>query len=956
MYNNICVLLKLVFCNNLYSMMKRKKELISIYGAREHNLKNIDVEIPRNQLVVITGLSGSGKSSLAFDTLYAEGQRRYVESLSTYARQFLGMLSKPDIDNIEGLSPAISIEQKTKSKNPRSTVGTITEIYDYLRLLYARIGTQMCYKCNQTISKQSLQQIVDQILKFPLNSKLYIMAPIVKSQKGEFKILIQDLLKQGFLRARINNKIVKLSSNIELNKYKKHSIDIVIDRLIINESIHDRLTSSIELALKLGNGMLLAMNPDEEKDYLYNKDLFCTSCNISYEELEPRFFSFNSPQGACNLCSGLGSQMEIDVDLIVPDKKKSLLAGCIIPAGEQPNSNWLGQIIKNLINHFNVAYTTPWYQLPPDMRRILLYGAKNQDILKQSNGLKVQDFEGILHNLDRRYMQTKSNHTREWIEKFMTIQPCKKCHGARLKDAHLSVKINNLNIFEVGNSSIEDTLIFFKNIKLNKNQRLIADGIIKEIVNRLTFLKNVGLEYLTLNRSSGTLSGGESQRIKLAAQIGLKLVGVMYILDEPSIGLHQRDNQRLINTLKNLRDLGNTIIVIEHDEETMQAADWIIDIGPGAGIHGGKVIAEGTPNQIKNNKKSLTGQYLSNSKVIHYSKKRRSGNNKYIILKNASGNNLKNVTLTIPLNKFICITGVSGSGKSSLINQTLYPCLAKQYYGSILKPLPNEGLDGLLYLDKVIEINQSPIGRTPRSNPSTYTGVFSDIRDLFSNVQESKIRGYKPGRFSFNVKGGRCETCQGMGLVKVEMHFLADMFIVCDECQGKRFNRETLEISYNKKTIDDILNMSIEEAGGFFENHKSIKRKLDMLQKVGLGYIKLGQQANTLSGGESQRIKLAKELSKIYTGRTLYILDEPTTGLHFQDIQLLLDVLHDLTDKGNTILVIEHNLDVIKTADWIIDIGPNGGDNGGTIIAEGTPEDLVKTKKSHTAKFLKRAL
>ena len=962
MYNNIYVSLKLVFYNNLYNMINKKNKVISIYGAREHNLKNIDVHIPRDQLVVITGLSGSGKSSLAFDTLYAEGQRRYVESLSTYARQFLGMLSKPDIDNIEGLSPAISIEQKTKSKNPRSSVGTITEIYDYLRLLYARIGFQSCYKCSQPVSKQSLQQIVDQLLNFSKGSKLYIMAPIVRSQKGEFKVLIRDLLQQGFLRARIDNKIIKLSNQIDLNKYKKHSIDIIIDRLILNEDISERLTSSVELALKLGKGMLLVNHTDSDKDYLYNKDLFCTQCSISYEELEPRFFSFNSPQGACSLCSGLGSQMKIDADLIVPDKKKSLLAGCMIPAGEQPNSNWLGQIIKNLVNHFNVTYTMPWYQLPVDMRRILLYGTNKNDNVtltldsKYSRGETIDKFEGVVHNLDRRYLQTKSNHSREWIEKFMTIQPCKKCNGARLKPSHLSVNINNFNIFEVGNLSIHDTVHFFKNIKLNKQQKKIAEGIIKEIVNRLVFLENVGLDYLNLNRSAATLSGGESQRIKLAAQIGLKLVGVMYILDEPSIGLHQRDNQRLIDTLKNLRDLGNTIIVIEHDEETMQAADWIIDIGPGAGIHGGEVIAEGTPSQIKKNTKSITGKYLSHKKVIKYSKKRRLGNKKFIILNNASGNNLKDVTLKLPLNKFICVTGVSGSGKSSLINQTLYPCLSRQYHGSLLKPLANNGIDGLLYLDKVIEINQSPIGRTPRSNPATYTGVFSDIRDLFSNVQESKIRGYKPGRFSFNVKSGRCETCQGMGLVKVEMHFLADMFIECDECQGKRFNRETLEIHYNKKNIDDILKMPIEEASLFFEHHRSIKRKLDMLKKVGLGYIKLGQQANTLSGGESQRIKLAKELSKVYTGRTLYILDEPTTGLHFQDIQLLLNVLHDLTDKGNTILVIEHNLDVIKTADWIIDIGPNGGENGGEIIAEGTPEKIVTVKHSQTAKYLKKLL
>ena len=935
--------------------------MISVFGAREHNLNDITVHIPRNKLVVITGLSGSGKSSLAFDTLYAEGQRRYVESLSTYARQFLGMMSKPDIDNIEGLSPAISIEQKTKSKNPRSTVGTITEIYDYLRLLYARIGLQTCYQCNQTISKQSAQQIIDNILKFPSKSKIYIISPIIKQQKGEHRSLIQSLLSQGFIRARIDNKIVRLNQNINLIKTKKHSIDIIVDRLIMSPSIKDRLTDSVSTALQLGHGMLYVMI-DGAEEHMYNKNLYCTQCNISYEELEPRFFSFNSPQGACATCGGLGSEMKIDLDLLVPDKKKSLLSGCLVPYGEQPNTNWIGQIIKSLLLEYNVSYSTPWYQLPSDVRRILLYGTLPKDsfqISYQSKNFKGEfkgKFRGIIKNLEKRYSQTQSSYIREWVENFMTIQPCNKCKGSRLKSTHTSVYINKLNIYEVGNLSIVETVNFFRNLSLLKNQRTIADGIIKEILNRLIFLENVGLDYLNLNRSATTLSGGESQRIKLAAQIGLNLVGVMYILDEPSIGLHQRDNQRLISTLKNLRDIGNTIIVIEHDEETMRAADWLIDIGPGAGVHGGNIIAEGIPQDIAKNLKSITGQYLSSKKKIKYSTTRRLGNKKYILLKGACGNNLKNINLKIPLNKFICITGVSGSGKSTLINQTLYPCLVKQYYSSTIKPLKNDGVEGMLYLDKVIEINQSPIGKTPRSNPSTYTGLFTDIRDLFTKVEEAKIRGYKPGRFSFNVKGGRCETCQGMGAVKVEMHFLADMFITCDECNGQRFNRDTLEIYYNNKNIHAILEMSVEEAHGFFSNHRSIKRKLHTLLKVGLGYIKLGQRANTLSGGESQRIKLAKELSKIYTGRTLYLLDEPTTGLHFQDIQLLLNVLHDLTDHGNTVMVIEHNLDVIKTADWIIDMGPNGGDKGGQIIGEGTPEELIKIKNSHTAKYLKPML
>jgi len=932
-------------------MKHKHQNYIKVCGAREHNLQNIDINIPRDQFVVITGLSGSGKSSLAFDTLYAEGQRRYVESLSTYARQFLGMMSKPHVDSIEGLSPAISIEQKTKSKNPRSTVGTVTEIYDYLRLLYARVGKQTCCNCNEHISKLSLQQIVDKVLDLPVNSKILIIAPIIKKQKGEFKVLIKDLLNQGFIRAIINDKVCSLNDSIKLNKNKKHSISIIVDRLIINHNIQERLTESVDIALQLGKG-IVGIDVIDDQQYMYNKNLYCQFCDIAYEELEPRSFSFNSPQGACNKCAGIGSEMKIDPDFVVPDKKKSILSGCLVPYSDvAAHAKGLGVIIKNLLDENQIPYSLPWHKIPKKIRLIILFG---QNLKNSFYSLK--NFEGIIKNLERRYTQTKSSYIREWIEKFMAIQACESCNGARLQKTHLSVFINKLNISQVCDLSIAETIDFFQNLALNKKDQEIAAGIIKEIIDRLQFLDNVGLNYLNLNRKSSTLSGGESQRIRLAAQIGLNLVGVLYILDEPSIGLHQRDNQKLISTLQNLKKLGNSVVVIEHDEETMLAADWLIDIGPGAGIHGGKVVAEGTPENISKNKQSITGQYLSKNKIIHFSQNRRQGNGKNLILQNASGNNLKNISLNIPLNKFICVTGVSGSGKSTLINQTLYPALIQKYYSSNIKPLKNDGIDGLLYLDKVIEVNQSPIGKTPRSNPATYTGLFTDIRELYTKVSESKIRGYKAGRFSFNVKGGRCETCQGMGLVKVEMHFLADMYITCDECDGKRFNRETLEIYYNKKNINDVLEMSIEEAHQFFINHLTIERKLSTLLKVGLGYIKLGQRATTLSGGESQRIKLAKELSKIYTGRTLYILDEPTTGLHFQDIQLLLDVLHNLVDKGNTVIVIEHNLDVIKTADWIIDLGPEGGDKGGEIIIEGTPEKIVKHKQSFTAKYLKRML
>ena len=936
-----------------------KKNHIYIKGARAHNLKNIDVKIPRDKLVVITGLSGSGKSSLAFDTIYAEGQRRYVESLSTYARQFLGIMNKPDADNIEGLSPAISIEQKTRSRNPRSTVGTITEIYDYLRLLFARIGIQKCYKCNHTITKQSPQQIVDAVLKLRKKSKLYIIAPIIKQKKGEFKNLITDLLKQGFIRARIDGKKILLTEKIKLKKNSKHNIDIIIDRLILTPKVTERLTASIELGLKLGNGVII-IETTNNKEYLFNENLSCIKCSNSFEELEPRFFSFNSPLGACTACDGLGTQMKIDINRVVPNPKLSLIRGCITPIGEQPKDNWIGNMIQSLAAQYNFSYSTPWYKLPKEVQKILLYGTQSKvKINLKSNNFKGEylgDFEGVINNLERRYNNTKSSHAREWIQQYMAVQDCSKCSGLRLKPEHLSVFVDNKNITDLTCLSISNLLLFLKTIKLSSLHQEIGKEIIKEIIIRLQFLSNVGLEYLSLKRSAQTLSGGESQRIRLAAQIGLQLVGVLYILDEPSIGLHARDNKRLIDTLIQLRDLGNTIIVVEHDSEMMNAADWIIDIGPGAGIHGGCIVAEGTPSEIKQNKQSITGRFLIGKNKIKYSKIKHKFKDKRLILKNASGNNLKNITLSIPLNQFICITGVSGSGKSTLINQTLLPVLMKKYYGSNINALPNDGIDGLLYLDKVIDINQSPIGKTPRSNPATYTGLFTHIRELFANVQESKIRGYKVGRFSFNVKGGRCEPCQGMGLIKVEMHFLPDMYVVCDNCQGKRFNRETLQIYYKDKNINDILKLSIEEASVFFQNHKAIQRKLTTLMSVGLGYIQLGQQATTLSGGESQRIKLSKELSKIYTGRTLYILDEPTTGLHFSDIQLLLNVLHDLVNKGNTVIIIEHNLDVIKTADWIIDLGPGGGESGGEILIEGSPENIIKNKKSYTAQFLKSYL
>jgi len=934
---------------------------IFIKGAREHNLKNIDVIIPRNKLVVITGLSGSGKTSLAFDTIYAEGQRRYVESLSTYARQFLGLMEKPDIDYIEGLSPAISIEQKTSGKNPRSTVGTITEIYDYLRLLFARIGKQFCYNCNGPVERQSVQNIVDQILKFPQDTKFQVLGPVIRSRKGQFKDLFRSIAREGFVRVRIDGEIYSLTDSINIKKNKKHNIEVIIDRLIVNKNIKNRLTNSLELALKIGEGLVI-INCLNDKEYIYSEHFSCTKCDISFEELEPRAFSFNSPFGACKSCDGLGSKVSIDPDLVVPNKKQTIVQGCIAPIGPQPRGNWYGSILKSLAQNYNFRFTTPWEKLDYKIQNILLYGTEPEEKLikeykyKNFSDITNRNFEGVIPNLERRYNQTKSNHTREWIEKYMATQNCSKCHGKRLKPESLSVNINNLNIYDLTSKNVEELINFFEKLILNKKHLKISHQIIKEIKDRLNFLSNVGLNYLTLNRSAGTLSGGESQRIRLATQIGSQLVGVLYILDEPTIGLHQRDNQKLIKTLKYLRNLGNTVIVVEHDEETIRSADWIIDMGPKAGIHGGKIISEGSLNDILKNPKSITGKFLSSKSKINYLKNKRKGSGNYLELIGASGNNLKNVTLKLPLAKFISITGVSGSGKSSIINQTLYPILSREFYSSINKPLKYQNIKGILYLDKVVNINQSPIGRTPRSNPATYTGLFTFIRELFAQLPESKVRGYKAGRFSFNVKGGRCESCRGAGLIKIEMHFLSDMYVQCDECKGKRYNRETLEIKYNKKTIYNILEMTIEEALIFFKNHNSIKRKLNTLNDVGLSYIRLGQQATTLSGGESQRVKLATELSRVATGRTLYFLDEPTTGLHFEDVKLLLKVLHGLVDKGNTVVVIEHNLDVIKSSDWIIDLGPEGGEKGGNIISEGTPDFVSKQTISYTGKFLKKIL
>ena len=940
--------------------MKSKIEKIIIKGARQHNLKNIDVDILRNKLVVVTGLSGSGKSSLAFDTLYAEGQRRYVESLSSYARQFLGLMEKPDIDYIEGLSPAISIEQKASARNPRSTVGTVTEIHDYLRLLYSNVGKPHCWICNRPIQKQTVQQIVDSIMKFKKNTKINILAPVVRGRKGEHKSILSDVKKEGFLRVRIDNQIKNIDDKIQLNKNKKHTIEIVVDRLILDEDYMDRLTESVELALKIGKGMII-IHELPDTDHLFSEHFSCPHCEVSMEELSARMFSFNSPYGACSNCDGLGSHMEIDPEMIIPDKTKSIIQGAILPLGEQPRGNWYGSILKSLSKNYDFSFTTPWYKLDPKIREMLLVGTGNKKLQMEysSNrwsGTYTGGWEGVIPNLMRRYKQTKSNHIRDWIEQFMSMKPCPDCKGSRLKKESRSVTVNNTSLGTLSSFPIKEIKVFFDQIKLNKMDTAIADQIIKEIKKRISFLIDVGLDYLTLDRSATTLSGGEAQRIRLATQIGSQLVGVLYILDEPSIGLHPRDNSRLLGSLKKLRDLGNSIIVVEHDQETMEEADQIIDIGPGAGEHGGEVVFSGSPDEIISSTKSITGQYLSGKKSITIPNKRRKGSGKNISIDNASGNNLRKINTSFPLEKFIVVTGVSGSGKSTLVNETLYPILSKELNGSRAYPLPYKDVRGLEYVDKVIDINQKPIGRTPRSNPATYTGVFTFIRDLFAQLPESKIRGYKPGRFSFNVKGGRCESCEGDGIIKIEMNFLPDVYVTCEICKGARYNRETLEIKYKNKNIAEILSMSVEESLSFFANIPQVMKKLTTLNDVGLGYIRLGQQATTLSGGEAQRIKLSTELSKSSRDKTFYILDEPTTGLHFEDVKLLLGVLQRLVDKGNTVVVIEHNLDIIKSADWIIDLGPEGGNDGGDLIVAGTPEEIIKHKSSYTGQFLKQII
>ena len=935
-------------------------EYLIVKGAREHNLKNIDVKIPRGKFVVITGISGSGKSSLAFDTIYAEGQRRYVESLSAYARQFLGLMEKPDVDFIEGLSPAISIEQKSASRNPRSTVGTVTEIYDYLRLLYARIGIPYCYNCGKRIRRQTPQQIVDSILNFPEDTRVMIMAPLVRGRKGEYRDIFKEVRREGFVRVRVDGKVTEVDRRIVLDKNKKHTIEVVIDRLAVRESVKERLTESIELALKMGSGLVVAME-NGEVDHIYSENFACHDCGISYEELSPRMFSFNSPYGACPTCGGLGTKMEVDTDLIIPDDKKSLSEGAILPLGEQPRDSWSSAMLKGLARVYKFDFVTPFRNLPKEAKDVLLYGTEGVPVAVNYRSDKMRGeytapFEGVIPNLSRRYRQTSSTGIRSWIQQFMSVKNCPTCGGARLKKESLSVRVGGLSINELSSFSISKCRDFFNDLSLNKTESQIASQIIKEIKERLGFLINVGVDYLTLNRSAQTLSGGEAQRIHLATQIGAQLVGVLYILDEPSVGLHQRDNCRLIGTLSRLRDIGNTVLVVEHDRETIESADYVVDLGPGAGEAGGYVVSTGTPEDISDDPLSLTGQYLSGKKKIPIPFERRTGNEESILLHGAKGNNLKNIDVVFPVGKFICVTGVSGSGKSTLVDDTLYPILRRHFFDSRKSPLKYNSIEGLQNIDKVININQSPIGRTPRSNPATYTGTFTFIRELFSSLKESKIRGYRPGRFSFNVRGGRCEACQGDGIKRIEMHFLPDVYVQCEECRGRRFNRETLEIKYRGKTIADVLNMSLNEAFEFFSRIPRIRKKLQTLKDVGLGYIKLGQQATTLSGGEAQRVKLATELSRKETGKTLYMLDEPTTGLHFEDIGMLLSVLNRLVDQGNTVIVIEHNLDVIKTADHIIDLGPEGGDDGGFIVAEGTPEEVAKNAQSFTGSFLKKVL
>ena len=937
------------------------EDKIIIRGAKEHNLKNVNLELPRNKFIVFTGLSGSGKSSLAFDTIYAEGQRRYVESLSSYARQFLGQMEKPNVEYIEGLSPAISIDQKTTSRNPRSTVGTVTEIYDYLRLLFARVGDVHCPTCGKPISQMTIQEIVDKILEFPERTKLQILSPIVRGQKGTHKKVIENIAKDGFVRIRVDGESYEVTDEIDLNKNKKHNIEVVVDRIVVKDGIESRLADSIETAVKLSDGLVIAQVVDGE-EVMFSTKFACPEHGIGIEELSPRMFSFNAPFGACDVCNGLGESREVDPELVIPNKDLSIKQGAIAAWGNVSTSDdtYYSKMVQSLAAHFNVSLDTPFKDLPEDFVQELLYGQNNimvEFIFDSKFGGRREyraPFEGVIVNLERRYRETNSDYSREKIEEYMAEIPCHKCKGNRLKKEVLSVLIGGKNIIEVTDLSVKELLNFVDNLHLSEKNQFIAHEILKEINERASFLRDVGLEYLTLSRKAGTLSGGEAQRIRLATQIGSALVGVLYVLDEPSIGLHQRDNEKLIGTLRHLTDIGNTLIVVEHDEDTMREADYVVDIGPGAGVHGGQIVAQGTLDEILENPNSMTGLYLSGKKVIEIPEHTREGNGNFIEIKGASENNLKNINAKIPLGKFVCITGVSGSGKSSLINSILYKGVASKVNRLKQRPGKHKEILGLENIDKVINIDQSPIGRTPRSNPATYTGVFDQIRDLFATTNEAKARGYKKGRFSFNVKGGRCEACKGDGIIKIEMHFLPDVYVPCEVCKGERYNRETLQVKYKDKSIADVLDMNVEEALEFFENIPSIKRKLETLMDVGLSYIKLGQPSTQLSGGEAQRIKLATELSKRPTGKTLYILDEPTTGLHMADVDKLIQVLQRLADTGNTIVVIEHNLDVIKTCDYIIDLGPEGGDKGGKIIATGTPKEVSQVKGSYTGQFLKK--
>lgn len=937
---------------------------ITVRGAREHNLKNITVDMPRDKLVVITGLSGSGKSSLAFDTIYAEGQRRYVESLSAYARQFLELMQKPDVDSIDGLSPAISIEQKTTSRNPRSTVGTVTEIYDYMRLLWARIGVPYSPTTGLPIESQTVSMMVDAIMKMGEGTKLYIMAPIVRGRKGEYKKELMELRAKGFQRAKIDGKIIELDTIPNLDKKYKHDISIVVDRLVLKADMGNRLADSIETGLRLAEGIVIAEDATTGKETLFSEKFACPVSGFTIAEIEPRLFSFNSPHGACPTCDGLGEQMLMDEELIVPDATKTLGQGAIEPWSKSFAPFYM-QAIEAVAKHYKFSTNVSWSKLKPENRKVILYGSGEESIKisyqskTESTWKSNKPFEGVIPSLQRRLLESDSDNVREDIARYQRNTPCEACHGARLKPEALAVKINGNHISQTAEMSIESACDWFGKLhkKLTSKQNEIAARVLKEINERLTFLMNVGLDYLTLSRASGTLSGGESQRIRLASQIGSGLTGVLYVLDEPSIGLHQRDNNRLLETLRRLRDLGNTVLVVEHDEDAIRSADYLIDMGPGAGVHGGEVVAAGTPDKVFASKKSVTADYMTGRKFIAVPERRRKGKTGQVLsVKGASGNNLKNVNADIPLGTFTCVTGVSGSGKSTLVLDTIFNAIVREWQQVGEHPAPYKKLSGLSYIDNIIDIDQSPIGRTPRSNPATYTGAFTPIRDWFAGLPESKARGYDAGRFSFNVKGGRCEACQGDGVIKIEMHFLPDVYVTCDACHGKRYNRETLEVKYRDKSISDVLDMTIEESADFFKAVPSIRSKMETMKEVGLGYIQVGQAATTLSGGEAQRVKLAKELSKRGTGQTLYILDEPTTGLHFDDVRKLLEVLHRLVDQGNTVLVIEHNLDVIKTADWIIDIGPEGGNKGGEIVAVGTPEDIAAAKGSYTGQFLKPLL